>query len=204
VLGEHLVIGGEYDAAEPMLIESIALARRSGDRTSVLRSILVLSTICGMRGEFARARRMLQEGIALGYELDVPFVTTSLRITTGDLAAAEGDWAAAERAYRETLEPAARAATPAQLANAIRRYAAIRERRGDHRIAVRLVAACAPVGDAWYSLIVFEDTPNDQEAIATAREALGEEEFTREWAAGQSLTLEQAVAEALSRDGADH
>jgi len=203
VLGEHLVIGGEYDAAEPLLVESIALARQSGDLTPVVRSILVLTTIYGMRSEFSRARRVLQEGLALGQELDLPFVTTGMRITWGDLAAAEGDWPAAERAYRETLEPAARGAPRAQLANVMRRYAAIRGRRGDHRVAVRLLSACASLGDAWYSLIVFEETPNDQEAIATARGALGEEEFAREWAAGQSLTLEQAVAEALSDDGAD-
>jgi hypothetical protein len=198
VLGEHLLIGGEYDTAEPLLVESIAVGQQSGDLTAVVGSIRVLSTIYGIRSEFARARRMLQKGLSILHELDLPFMATILRITWGDLAAAEGDWPAAEHAYRETLEPAARAATRAQLANAIRRYAAIRERRGDHRTAVRLVGACASVGDPWESLIVFDDTPDYQEAMVTARVALGEEEFAREWAAGQSLTLEQAVSEALS------
>ncbi|MGH2601604.1 MAG: ATP-binding protein, partial [Dehalococcoidia bacterium] len=36
------------------------------------------------------------------------------------------------------------------------------------------------------------------EALAVARAALGEDEFTAAWAAGQALSLEEAVAEALS------
>jgi len=44
------------------------------------------------------------------------------------------------------------------------------------------------------------NTPDEQAAVATAREALGEDEFAREWAADQSLTLEQAIAQALASD----
>ncbi len=198
VLGENLAVAGKHDAAEPLLEESIVVGRKSGDLTPVLRSMLILGAICGIRGDFVRARRIVEDGLSLGRELDIQFMTTGMAISLGDLAAAERHWDAAERAYRETLESPDRGGTRAQIATAARRFAAICGARGEHRRAVRLLSATASIGDAWYPLILFDNTPDHQAAIANARDALGEDEFAREWAAGQLLTLEQAIAQALT------
>ena len=80
---------------------------------------------------------------------------------------------------------------------AIMGSAAVCGARGAHRRAVRLLGAATSIGDAWWPVILFENTPDDQVALAKARAVLGEDAFAREWAAGQSLTLEQAIAEAL-------
>jgi hypothetical protein len=43
--------------------------------------------------------------------------------------------------------------------------------------------------------------PDVEAALRTARTMLGEEAFAMAWAAGRTLTLEQAVAEALTESG---
>ena len=39
------------------------------------------------------------------------------------------------------------------------------------------------------------------DALASARAALGEQAFDAAWAAGQAMTMEQAIAAALGEDG---
>jgi hypothetical protein len=160
VLGGNLAVAGKYDAAEPLLEESIVVGRESGDLSPVLQSMARLSLICGVRHEFTRARGIVEDGLALGVELDIQFITIGTRmITLGDLASAEGDWDAAERAYRATLGPAGREAIRSQRAMAARRFAVIRGRRGDHRRAVRLLSAATSIGGAWYPPILLDNTP---------------------------------------------
>jgi hypothetical protein len=69
--------------------------------------------------------------------------------------------------------------------------------RGDHRRAVRLLSACATTSHAWDGAIYFDPIASEEQMLATARTALGEDEFAREVAAGQSLTVEQAILDAL-------
>jgi hypothetical protein len=81
---------------------------------------------------------------------------------------------------------------------------------GDHRRAVRLFAAVAawrgghdvrPGGSVWGG---WTWTPRDDEEAATAaraaRAALGEEAYAAAWAAGEQLSLDEALDEALAAE----
>src|SRR6266567_9525760 len=99
--------------------------------------------------------------------------------------------------YRTALEAATRGTTRGMMASAGRRYAGLCQARGDHGRAVRLLSACATISHAWDPTIYFDPIASEEQMLATARTALGENEFAREVAAGQSLTLEQAILDAL-------
>ena len=67
----------------------------------------------------------------------------------------------------------------------------------DHRRAVRLLSVCATISHAWDPTIYFDPIASEEQMLATARTAFGENEFAGEVAAGQSLRLEQAILDAL-------
>ena len=65
---------------------------------------------------------------------------------------------------------------------------------------MRLLSASPSLSDIWLLPILFDQSAAEKNVITTARDALGEDEFARTMTAGQSLTLEQAVAEVLTSD----
>jgi len=209
VLGRALALAGELEAAEELLQEGLVLGRRSGDMTAVMSSLLNLGLVYGKRGDFSRARQILAEAARLGQEIDVKFMAAAALVVLGDVCMADRDWDAAEHAYRTALEAATRGTTRGMMAPAGRRYAGLCQARGDHGRAVRLLSACAMISHAWDATIYFDLDPiafdldaiaSEELMFATARTALGENEFAREVAAGQSLTLEQAILDAPVSD----
>jgi len=153
--------------------------------------------VYGKRGDFLRARQVLLKAAELGQEIDLKFMTAAPLVALGDVCMAEQDWDAAERAYRAALEDATRGTTRAMMASAGRRYAALCQARGDHVRAVRVLAACGSISRGWDSFIYFDPTSSEEDILEVARTALGEEEFTRAVAVGQSFTLEEAILDAL-------
>src|SRR5229473_1714947 len=162
-------------AAEELLQEALFVGRSSGDVSPVMSSLLNLGVVYGRRGDFLRARQVLLKADELGQEMKVN--TAAALVTLGDVCMAEQDWDAAERAYRAALEDAFRGTTRAMMASAGRRYAALCQARGDHVRAVRLLAACGSIRRGWDSFIYFDPTSSEEGVLATARTALGEEEF---------------------------
>jgi non-specific serine/threonine protein kinase len=197
LLGRTLALAGELEAAEELLQEGLAIGRLSGDSTAVVVAMEHLGLVYGRRGEFARARQILREAAALGQAVDVKYLAAGAHLMLGDLGMAEQDWDAAERDYRAALEAARLGATRGLMAPVGRRFAGLSQARGDHHRAVRLLSAFASITDPWDSAIYFDAVASEHEILATARKALGDNEFAGAAAAGKSLTLEQAVADAL-------
>jgi len=197
LLGRKFALRGELEAAEESLQVALLVGRRSGDVSPVMSSLLNLGVVYGKRGDFLRARQILSQAAEFGQEIDVRFWAVAALVVLGDVCTADQDWDAAEHAYRTALEAATRGTTRVIMASAGRRYAGLCQARGDHGRAVRLLSACAAISHAWDPTIYFDPIASEEQMLAAARNALGEDEFAREVAAGQSLTVEQAILDAL-------
>ena len=145
-----------------------------------------------MRGDLARARRTVDDALTLAGHVGIQLPTISLLITRGDIATAEMDWHTASHWYRQALRPGTLAGARGVVADALRHYAAMCVARGEPGAAVRIFAATAPIPAA---PLMIHLTMIDKDIIATARQMLGDDEFTVAWAEGQSMTLEQVVTQ---------
>jgi hypothetical protein len=85
----------------------------------------------------------------------------------------------------------------------VERLGLVASRAGHAARAARLLGAVA----AWHESRGYEDGPLWRRVtaamIAPARAALGEEAWAATWAVGQAMTLEEAIAEALSEEPND-
>jgi non-specific serine/threonine protein kinase len=189
---EHLESAGHLERVEPLLLESVSAGRRSGAMTSMLASTGALARLYIGRGDFTRARRTVDEALALAGQLGMHLPMVSLLITRGDVASAEHDWERADDWYRQALSAASLVGERGTAALGLRHYAAMCAARGDPARAARIVGAISWIGQA--PLHIQPIPLTDDEIIATVRRTLGEGAFAVAWAEGRTMTLEQAVS----------
>jgi predicted ATPase len=195
-LGDVARYQADYDRAEAALAEAMNLGHAQEDWFHLGASLHNLGTVAFDRGDHDRARAALEEGLAYARQENWYLACSALHYLSR-LAFEQGDYARAAALLQEyllvqrELAPTAPLGTMACLAG-IAQLAVVQNRPAP---AARLFGAAATLRDR------AEDIERAERKliapwVAAAREALGEEAFTREWAAGRALSLEVALAEA--------
>jgi predicted ATPase/class 3 adenylate cyclase len=92
VLGEAVArIRGDYEWAEELLTESLALHRKAGDMGGVARSLGNLANVSSDRGNYEQAKKLYEEGLALSRELDGAELLGASLINLGYESLLEGE-----------------------------------------------------------------------------------------------------------------
>jgi len=168
-LGEAAIRLGEYQRAAALLEESLALRRALGEKWGLATALGSLGWAALRQGDYPRTRLLLGESLAARHEGG----------DRGGLA-----WCLEKLAEAALLE--AQAASDVSAANA------------GYRRAARTFAAAAELRAPIGSVIDPADQPDHERLLAALRAALGEAAFALAWAAGQSLSLDQALSDALA------
>jgi tetratricopeptide (TPR) repeat protein len=167
-LGRLALARGEYAQAVMLLEQSLTLAREAEDRTMAAFALRALGMAACRQGAFERAAALHRE--ALGLYQDRNDRWGIIECLEGLAATTCGQGTQSQR-EAEAAQPCTRT--------------------------VRLLGAAA----ALRAIAGVPISPVDREDVgrvtSTARGALGEALFAAEWAAGQAMPLEQAIAYAL-------
>ncbi len=187
---------GELAEARALHEESLALQRRLGDRRGIAVALTSLGTVALAQGDLEGASALLLESLARkregGYAIDLGESLLHL----GALDLRRHDHAAAERHHREALRVLHEIGPRSLIPEALRDLARVRPDRPD-RVARLLGAASALPETVWPPH--GPDVGQARAALEThTRAALGPEQFAAFWAAGQALTMDEAIAEALA------
>jgi tetratricopeptide (TPR) repeat protein len=188
---------GAAQAAD-LLGQGLALASDVGDAGPVGWAQLVLGSIEAEQGRHAEATRLTADALARARPMGYWAVMVGSLAQLSALARAQGDLAAARRYARECVAVARDAADLGLIAAALTTFAELELHAGDAEQAVRLLAA----ESAWRAASGAQRAvsfwtwraPTPEEA----RARLGEAAFGLAWAAGQRLTLWQAIEDALT------
>jgi predicted ATPase/DNA-binding XRE family transcriptional regulator len=148
-------------------------------------------------GESASAAASVDRGIALMRTTGDDWalgMTTSIR---GDMSLADEDHLLAAKMFRESILLSRQTNDERTVLFAVNGLARVALQMGDAERATRLLGAAISRKDSWVDAPattshLFED------AVVTARTALGADEFQHAWALGCALPFETALAEALA------
>jgi tetratricopeptide (TPR) repeat protein len=144
------------------------------------------------RSSYEESMRIFQE---LGHKMNIAIALNNL----GKIAREQGDTQAAGALHRESLrirvELGDKGGYPWSL-EAFARLAALM----DPERAARLWGAAESLRESLGWPLSPNEHPEYDRALASAREALGEEAFAGAWAEGQALTLEEAIRCALESE----
>ena len=198
VLGNVARDAGDDQEAARRYAEAEALARPTGDGW-------VLGLILGNRADLARragepqlARRLLEEALALQRALREPQGIGQTLERLGRLALAEGDAAGARRGLTQGLTVWRDGGCVWSLPSLLRHLARVAEAQGHPARAARLWSAAATQHQALLGRpLPAHEGPTLAQAAESLRARLGAAAFDAARAAGEAMTLEQAVAYVL-------
>jgi predicted ATPase/DNA-binding CsgD family transcriptional regulator len=191
LLGGVLVSQGEYERAATLFEAGLNRFRERGWYAFAL---FHLGAIAFAHREDDRAEALCHEAVALydehGWRLDA---IDPLRYL-GLLACRRGDYEQAAAFFAENFRRLQERASPAAIATELADVATLATARGRWNEAARLFGAADALQRAERATFSLPARDTYAAAVASARAALGEQAYGVTHAAGQVLTLAQAVA----------
>ncbi len=196
VLGIALAHGAEPGRAPPVLEAAAAQLEALSEPYRAAVARLHLGQIALERGAGARAEALLGEVLALfrrgGYRWGVAHAALLL----GQAAVDRGDRPAAAARYAEGIAAGDWVSSREGLVNVLAGVARLALATGSPLAATRLLAAAAARGEIVGHQVRPSERARRERAAAAAQAALGAAGFDAAWAAGRSLSDEQAAAAA--------
>jgi len=197
-LGMIAQASGKLDEAEAAYTESYRHARMIEHSGLLSAALHLLGWLAGLRGDAARGTALLEEALAnaqaLGITWDIPIMTTLL----GHLARQQQNYPLAKARYREALVLYRAFGSPTYIAACLDGYAATACAEGHYTQTTRLCAAAATLREQTQTELLPAEREAFEQVVATARAALDEPAFVREWNIGTTLTQDEAIDNALS------
>jgi predicted ATPase/class 3 adenylate cyclase len=144
---------GDYDRAEALHRESLALSRERGDQTGTARALGNLGVVAFDRGDDDQAAALLEESLALAREVgDQLLVATALN-DLGIVAHKRRDLERAELLYQESLALRRRIGSGSEIARTLNNLGGVAFDRGNFDLARQLfeesVSLYHDAGDRW-------------------------------------------------------
>jgi non-specific serine/threonine protein kinase len=197
-LGRIATDQGDLERAAALYAESLALARELGDQWGSAIVLGNLGHIALLQGDLEQAAAYLTNGLALERQVGDRNDMAVIRTNLGRVARKRGDVAQSEGLLREALAVAWELRDPGQCVLGLEALAetAGAARQGER--AARLLGAAAALRETLGVPQPRSQQAEVEQAVVAARAALGEEAWAAAFASGRTLSLEQAIAEALA------
>ncbi len=175
----------------------LALCRNRGDAEGVGIFLNWLGERARLQGDYTRASELYEEAITLSAQAGrrSAAVLTNLGQV---ILRRTGQAGRAVTLFTEALTAARDESNPLNLGYALAGFAGAAVVRGDLRRAVRLLSAVDRIFTAMDAPMVATDRADFDYYLTRVRAELDGAAFAAGWAAGQQLSPEQAVAEALA------
>src|SRR6266480_1721662 len=200
-LGMIAQANGKLDEAEAAFTESSTHARMIEHSGLISHVLILLGDLARMQGDMARATTLLEEALAdvqaSGMTWDIPMTMALL----GHLACQQQNYALAKARYQEALVLYRAFGSPTYIAACLEGYAATACGEGHYAQATRLCAQAWTLREQTQTALLPAQREAFEQVVATARAALDEPAFEREWNTGTTLTQNEAIDDALSDAG---
>lgn len=204
-LGDVALDQGEYPQATAHYQESLAWYRQVGDEGGCAYGLGKLGQVCAAQGDLAQAITLLEESVARFRQAENEWGLAETLHHLGAVTAARGDAAEATASLREGLGMQRKLGAKRLIAESLERTAELAATHGQPARAVRLLGAAETLRAALGAPLPPSQLTHYECAASLAQHAeLDEAAFEAAWAAGQSMTVEQAIVEALDEASVTH
>jgi len=197
-LGRAAADQGDLAAARESLSESLSMSREIGDRGLECWSLADLGRVARLGDASDEAAGLYEEALALARELGERGDEALILMGLGLVALEQGDGARAGSLLDESLRMAVELGDPHEVAKGLEAFGALAAAADDPARAARLFGAAESLRERIPSPLSPSGRDERDAHVSRARDALGDEAFSREWASGREMSQEDAVEVALA------
>jgi non-specific serine/threonine protein kinase len=190
---------GDKEDARSRLEKVLPYFRETKDRQHVCFALLRLVQLARLEGHYAIAKEYSVEGLALARELGSKLLISGFTADLGFIAVHDGELDSARSFLVESLVIARELNVRYRTAKALLGFAivSVTEKQVRHAIPLLAFVDCIFGGKVRGGLSA-EDEADYAKSLTNARRQLDEATFRTAWAEGRALTLDQAIACALT------
>ena len=190
---------GENDKAIDFHRQSLELFRELEDKRHVARMLINLGIDSRDRAEYDEAARFLVESLSLSRDVGEKIGIAESLSYLGSVARRCGDFEQACGILGESLAMSVELGNKELTAECLSEFAGCALAKGEAERATRLFAACERLRKAAALQVPPAYREIRERELAEARTLLGEKKFAAEWASGNEMGLEEAVAYTMTR-----
>jgi predicted ATPase/class 3 adenylate cyclase len=195
-LGHIAAVQGDLTQAAAYTEEYLAVYRQSGYKRGIAIGLIDKGVIAQLQGNWEHAVAFYAEGLAILREGGDKQMTALVLHNLGGAVLHQGDVWRAAACFAEGLTLSQELGDQSSIAINLAGMAGVAAAQQPEHSA-RLFGAADALFDALAMIVEPVDRAEYDRNAAVARVQLGEDAFAAAWAAGQALTAEQAMAEAL-------
>jgi predicted ATPase/class 3 adenylate cyclase len=184
-----------------LLEESLQLLQEVGDKWSQAFYCYVAGQVALQQGDAAAAQGLAEESVLLYREMGHRQGVTWTLSALADVEVRQGNQQAARALYEESLAVAKAIGDTWAITSCFVGLARLVASQGELIWAARLWGTAEALREGLGTPLPPVYRADYERAVAAARTQLGEQAFATAWAEGRTMTLEQAVNEALKWDG---
>lgn len=184
---------GRYDAVHSLLNEALKLSRQAGDSYRIALILNFLGDLARCEEDFAGAKPHYENSITLFRELDAKWDLASVLQNLGHTCLHLGDVTRGHALFVESLSMQQTQQNIPGMAECLIGFAAIAIVQGLPAAGVRLLSAAIALGGKRQGNVWAATRLEYERCLALAQAKLTEMEFQAEQAAGNALSLEQAI-----------
>lgn len=197
-LGEAALSEEDYQSARDQFEEALAVMQELGDTRIIAVVLNNLGEVALCRRDYDTARGLFEDSIALAREVDDWLGIATALANLGIVALERGDVAAARELLTESLRKRHAMDDQPGVARCLVVVAGILAADSQPERAARFVGAADALMEAIGAVMAPADRAVAERTLTGLRQSLGEERFAAERAAGATLSVEHAIAEALT------
>jgi predicted ATPase/transcriptional regulator with XRE-family HTH domain len=189
---------GDRSRGRSLNEECVSLFRRLGDRARLAAALGNLGVMAERDDDYTEAAALVTEALALYREVGDQAGVARMLENLGVYAKLQDDLARAAEFYRESLELSRALNYTPHLTALMVNVADLAVTAGEPVTAARLFGASETLGEASGVGLLPSQAETRERGIAETRELLGQAAFQAAWAAGRTLSIDDATAEAAA------
>ena len=188
---------GDLSTARVRTDEALAIFRATGMNSGLYWALNSLGDLARLEGDYERAGALYEQ--ALPYARDVGSAVPWTLHNLGQVAQYQGEHARATALFKESLSLRQQEGEKEGIAEALAGLAGVAAATRQPERAARLFGAAETLRHAIHHDIRRQNREPYDLYLPLARAQLGEAAFSKAWAEGRAVTLEQAIHYALAR-----
>lgn len=197
VLGDGALFENDVDRATARFQRALDIAWDLEDAEGVALSLLYLGRAAHMRGDDAHSNTLLKESLMVFKDSVDSRGIAEVLLELGRVAHAQGNEARAASLCRESLVLSSKLDNKSHTAFCLTVLAGVIQATGDVPRAARLFGVAEMLLQSLDAVLDPGGSLEYDSNLAGAHAQLGEEVFSKAWQEGRTMTLEQAVIEAM-------